>query len=46
MKKNKEEFVDDGRSFANMNVEGMPKKFSFDKNRKREYDVSKEEKNT
>lgn len=44
MKKNKEEFVDDGRSFANMDVEGMPKKFTFDKNRKREYDVTKEEK--
>ena len=44
MKKNKEEFVDDGRSFANMDVEGMPRKFTFDKNRKREYDVSKEEK--
>lgn len=44
MKKHKEEFIDDGRSFANMDVEGMPKKFAFDKNRQREYDVSNEEK--
>lgn len=43
----KEEFVDDGHSIANMNVEGMPRRFNFlkkDQNRKAEYDVSKEEK--
>ncbi len=44
MKKNKkkDEFIDDGRTIANMDVEGLPHR--YDPNRKREYDVTKEEK--
>lgn len=45
--KDKNEFVDDGRVVANMDIEGMPNRFNFkkkDEKRKREYDVSKEEK--
>lgn len=43
MKKNKkEEFIDDGRTIADMDIEGMPHR--KDKNRQASYDVTKEEK--
>ena len=44
MKNKKEEFIDDGRTIANMDVEGMPKYNKKQTNRKKEYDVSKSEK--
>ncbi len=42
-KKDKEEFIDDGRTIANMDIEGMPHR-KDDPNRKKEYDITKEEK--
>lgn len=45
MKNKKDEFIDDGRTIAKMDIDGMPKSaFRSDVNRKKEYDVSKEEK--
>lgn len=45
MKKNKDEFKDDGRTIANMDIDGMPHRLnSQEKNRKKVYDISKEEK--
>ena len=43
----KDDFIDDGSTIANMDIDGMPRRFTFnkkDENRKREYDVSKQEK--
>lgn len=42
-KKKKEEFIDDGRVIADMDIEGMPHRINSAK-RKRNYDLSKEEK--
>lgn len=42
-KRIEDEYLDDGHPIANMDVEGMPHRIN-EKNRKREYDVSKEEK--
>ncbi|MCI5745730.1 MAG: hypothetical protein MR270_05550 [Erysipelotrichaceae bacterium] len=42
MKRKKTDFVDDGRVIAPMDVDGMPKR--RDENRKRSYDVTKNEK--
>lgn len=39
-------FIDDGRTIAPMDIDGMPKRFfnKKEKNRKKEYDVTKKEK--
>lgn len=45
MKKNKkEEFIDDGRTIAKMDIDGMPGVKKKETNRLKEYDVSKSEK--
>ena len=44
MKKNKEEFIDDGRTIAKMDIEGMPGVKKKETNRLKQYDVSKSEK--
>ena len=45
MKKNyKEEFIDDGRTIAKMDVDGMPGVKKKETNRLKEYDVTKSEK--
>ncbi len=43
-KKKTDEFIDDGRTIANMDIEGMPHRIKNDSNRKKEYDIDKEEK--
>ena len=44
MKKNNEQYYDDGRTIANMDIEGMPNRIKKSQKRKSQYDVSKEEK--
>ena len=45
MKKNKkEELIDDGRTIAKMDIDGMPKTPKQETKRLKEYDVSKSEK--
>lgn len=44
MKKNNEQYYDDGRTIANMDIEGMPNRIKKNQKRKSQYDVSKEEK--
>lgn len=46
MKKNKkkDDFVDDGRVIANMDIDGMPHRRKEDANRQRSYDLDKKEK--
>lgn len=44
MKKNNEQYYDDGRTIANMDIEGMPNRIKKSQKRKSQYDISKEEK--
>ena len=44
MNNNEEKYYDDGRTIANMDVEGMPHRIKNEKNRQSQYDVSKQEK--
>ena len=44
MKKNNEQYYDDGRTIANMDIEGMPNRIKKNQKRTSQYDVSKEEK--
>lgn len=44
MNNNKEQYNDDGRTIANMDIEGMPHRVKNESKRRRQYDVSKEEK--
>lgn len=41
--KKTDDFIDDGRTIANMDIDGMPHRLKGNENRKREYDVDKEE---
>ena len=44
MMNNQENYHEDGRTIANMDIEGMPHRIKNESNRRREYDVSKQEK--
>lgn len=44
MNKDCEKYYDDGRTIANMDVEGMPHRIKKESKRKNQYDVTKEEK--
>lgn len=48
MKNKKDDFVDDGRVIAPMDIDGMPKRFTIPEKKKvvrqKEYDVTKNEK--